>query len=200
MDAVSVERVPAWQAWASGLILVSGILHLTMLNAHLAQARGTGAYFLVMGAAQVIWSCVALFRPTQLASRVGLALLAVAPVALWIMTRMFRSPWGLGPEPVDFVSVATAALELAAAVVLVRARAGVHASDLTTPGLARRTVTMLVVLGMALGAASYGGAMAAEASIPWLGEGEGSHHAGASVSGAVNETAEPVGDGHGGAH
>jgi hypothetical protein len=196
MEAVTVERVPAWQAWTSGLILVAGILHLTMLNAHLEQARGMGGYFLVMGAGQVVWSCVALFRPTQLASRVGLALLAVAPVALWLLTRLFRSPWGIGPEPLDFVSIATVMLQLAAAVVLIRARAGVHATDLATPGLARRTVTVLVVIGIALGAASYGGAIAAEASIPWLGEGEASHHAESSDSSAAGEAGEPAGDGH----
>ena len=190
---LAVQRVPAWQAWASGLLLVAGILHLTMLNAHLAEARGMGLYFLAIGAGQVVWACLALFRPSQLTARVGLAMLAIAPVALWILTRVFRSPWGIGPEPVDFVSVATALIELAVAVVLVRARAGLDATDAAVPRLARRTIAVLVVVGVALGAASYGGAMAAEASIPWLGEGEASHHD-AMEGDATGLDGEPVAD------
>lgn len=193
MDAtngLAVQRVPGWQAWASGLVLVAGILHLTMLNAHLAQARGMGLYFLAIGAAQVIWACVALFRPGQLSARMGLAMLAIAPVALWALTRLFRSPWGDAPEPVDFVSVSTVILELAAAVVLIRARAGLSPQDAANPHLARRTITVLVAIGVAFGAVSYGGAMAAEASIPWLGEGEAGHHAAEAGDGLEAESAE----------
>lgn len=193
---LAVQRVSAWQAWASGLLLVAGILHLTMLNAHLAEARGMGLYFLAVGAGQVVWACLALFRPSQLTARVGLAMLAIAPVALWILTRMFRSPWGIGPEPVDFVSAATAIVELAVAVVLVRARAGLNATDAAVPHMARRTITVLVVVGVALGAASYGGAMAAEASIPWLGEGEASHHDAMGNGTAAPEGNPVAADGH----
>ncbi|MFA5943534.1 MAG: hypothetical protein WC876_03605 [Candidatus Thermoplasmatota archaeon] len=195
-EGLAVERVPQWSAWSSGMLLVAGILHLTMLNAHLQQARGMGLYFLAVGAAQVIWACLALFRPSQLASRVGLALLAVAPVALWALTRLFRSPWGIGPEPVDFVSVSTVLLELAAAIVLVRGRAGLSATDAASPRLARRTITVLVVIGLALGAASYGGAIAAEASIPWLGEGESGHHDEAQGESLQAEEPLPADDGH----
>ena len=197
MGEIPVHRVPAWQAWASGLLLVAGVLHLTMLPAHLAEARGTGIYFLAIGTAQVVWACVALFRPSRLSARVGLALLAVAPAALWLLTRIFRSPWGTGPEPMDFVSLATVGLQISVATLLVRARAGLSSQDATTPGLARRTLTVLVIVGIALGAASYGGAMAAEASIPWLGEGETPHHA-ESTGEALDGPSSPAhDDGHG---
>jgi len=174
-EGFRIREIPPWSAWTAGLVLVAGILHLTALPAHLLEARGTGFYFFAVGAAQVVWAGLFLFHPTHGKARFGLSLLAVAPVALWVLTRVLRSPWSGGPEPLDFVSVATVVLQAAAAAILLGARLGRPANAGARQALAG-TVVVLVALGLAAGAASYGGAIAAEASIPWLGEPEADHH------------------------
>lgn len=176
MEPVALPQPPRWAVWSSGFLLVAGILHLTALPAHAGQARGLGLFFLGLGAAQVVWACLTLFRSTQLGARIGLALLAVAPVMLWVLTRTLRAPWSTVPEPVDIVSLGTVLLELAAAVAMFVGRAGVSAADSGTPALARRTLVVFVVIGIAFGAVGYGGAMVAEVAVPWLGEPEASHH------------------------
>jgi hypothetical protein len=174
-DGLLGREVSSWSAGAAGLVLVAGVLHLTALPAHLQEARGTGFYFFAVGAAQVVWAGLFLTRPTRGRARFGLSMLAVAPVALWVLTRVFRSPWSGGPEPLDFVSVATVILQIGAAAVLLGARLGRPTADGARQALTG-AVVVLVVLGLAAGAASYGGAIAAEASIPWLGEPEADHH------------------------
>ena len=187
---------PRWAVWSAGFLLVAGILHLTALPAHAEQARGLGLFFLVVGAAQVIWACITLFRPSHISARFGLAMLAVAPVVLWVLTRTLRAPWSSAPEPVDLVSLGTVVLQIAAAVTMAAGRAGMQAPSTATPSVARRAVTLFVVVGIAFGAVGYGGALAAEASIPWLGEAEVSHHDDESVEpvegdSAVHDESEP---------
>lgn len=177
MTDAPLAATPRWTVWSAGFLLVAGILHLTALPAHAQVAHGLGLFFLALGAAQVVWACLALFRPSQLGARVGLAVLAVAPVVLWALTRTLRAPWSDHAEPLDILGVGTVVLEAAAAIVMVAGRAGVNAADQASPSIARRTVIVFVAVGVLLGAASYGGAMAAEASVPWLGVGEDSHHA-----------------------
>lgn len=169
---------PAWAVWSAGFLLVAGILHLTALPAHAGQARGLGLFFLVLGAAQVIWACVSLFRSSRLGARIGLALLSVAPVVLWVLTRTLRAPWSISPEPVDLVGLGTVVLQIAAAIALAAGRAGLKAEDIANATTARRALVVFVAIGIALGAVGYAGAIAAEASIPWLGEAEESHHGG----------------------
>ena len=169
---------PTWALWSGGFLLVAGILHLTALPAHAGQARGLGLFFLVLGAAQVIWACVTLFRSSRLGARLGLALLSVAPVVLWVLTRTLRAPWSNAAEPMDLVSIGTVILEVAAAIALAAGRAGLKPEDVANPATARRALIVFVVIGIAFGAVGYAGAIAAEASIPWLGEAEESHHGG----------------------
>lgn len=194
MDSVALPQPPRWAVWSSGFLLVAGILHLTALPAHAEQARGLGLFFLGLGAAQVVWACLTLFRSTQLGARIGLALLAVAPVALWVLTRTLRAPWSTAPEPVDIVGLGTALMELGAAVAMFLGRAGVSAADHATPALARRTLVVFVAIGIAFGAVGYGGALAAEVTVPWLGEPEASHHGESEAldgEAAAHDDAEP---------
>ncbi len=193
MDAKTIGLPPRWAVWSGGFLLVAGILHLTALPAHAGQARGLGIFFLGLGAAQVVWACVTLFRSTSVSARIGLAMLAVAPVVIWALTRTLRAPWSTEPEPVDIIGLGTVLLELAAAVTMAFGRAGLDAPSTATPAVVRRAVTVFVIVGIAAGALGYGGALAAEASIPWLGEAEAAHHA-ADVGGAIGEEAAAEGE------
>jgi hypothetical protein len=164
---------PRWTTWTAAFVLVGGMLHLAMLPAHLAEARGVGLYFLAMGAAQVVWGCLFLLKPTTSLARGGLVLLTAAPVALWVLTRTLRAPWGLGPEALDVTSIATVALEASSATLLVFARLG--QGERKPEEGARVGVAAFLVLGLLVGGASYGAGMVAEVAVPWLGEPETSH-------------------------
>lgn len=189
METQPVVLPPRWAVWSAGFLLVAGILHLTALPAHAGQARGLGIFFLGLGAAQVIWACITLFRSTRLSARIGLAMLAVAPVVLWVLTRTLRAPWSVAPEPVDITSLGTVLLELAAAVAMVLGRAGLDLPATAPSAVVRRAVTVFVVVGVAAGVLGYGGAIAAEASIPWLGQAEESHHDAAGSTGVTSDGA-----------
>lgn len=187
---------PTWAVWSAGFLLVAGILHLTALPAHAGQARGLALFFLVLGAAQVIWACVTLFRSSRLGARLGLALLSVAPVVLWVLTRTLRAPWSDAAEPMDLVSIGTVILEVAAAITLAAGRAGLKPEDVANPTTARRALIVFVAIGIAFGAVGYAGAIAAEATIPWLGQVDESHHGGEAASepesiGAAHDEPEP---------
>lgn len=168
-----LREIPRWSTLAAGLIASAGILHLVMLPSHLESARGTGLFFFVIGAGQIVWSCLFLMHPTPLLRRIGIVVLTAAPVGLWLLTRLFRSPWGTGPEAADFSSVGTVILQLAAGFVLTAATR--RDSTPNVAPIAKRAV-VLVAVGLLLGGVAYGGALAAEATIPWLGEPEVSHH------------------------
>jgi hypothetical protein len=197
VEQVALPQPPRWAVWSSGFLLVAGILHLTALPAHAEQARGLGLFFLGLGAAQVVWACLTLFRSTQLGARIGLAMLSVAPVVLWVLTRTLRAPWSAAPEPVDILSLGTVVLQLAAAVAMVLGRAGVSVTDQGAPSMARRTLVVFVAIGIAFGAVGYAGALAAEVTVPWLGEPEESHHgdgAGTALEGeAPHDESQPHG-------
>ena len=187
---------PSWAAWSGGFLLVAGILHLTALPAHAGQARGLGLFFLFLGAALVIWVCVTLFRSSRLGARIGLALLSVAPVVLWVLTRTLRAPWSDAAEPMDLVSIGTVMLEVAAAIALAAGRAGLKPDDVANPTTARRALVVFIVVGIAFGVVGYAGAMAAEATIPWLGQVDEPHHGGEAASepesmGAAHDEPEP---------
>lgn len=188
------RAVPAWSSLVAGLVVVAGILHLTVLQAHLAESRGAGLYFLALGTMQVLWGARFLLRPSSRSAGFGLAFLALAPVVLWVMTRLLRSPWGVGPEAVDTVGLATTALELAAAGFLIWARLG----RITDSGsAARRGVAVVVAVGLLVGAGSYASAMVAESSIPWLAEPDMGHAHGETVQPSNGTVAS---DGHAHAH
>ena len=172
---MAMEAPPRWAVWSAGLLLVAGILHLTALPSHASQARGLGLFFLALGAAQVLWACTTLFRSTHRSARIGLALLAVAPAALWLATRVLRAPWSASPEPIDVIGLGTTLLEVSAAAVLAAGRAGLHAEDGADPSLARRAAVVFIAVGLAFGAVAYAGGLAAEAAVPWLGEAEDHH-------------------------
>jgi hypothetical protein len=181
------------QAWpvglSAGLLLVAGIIHLVLVPQHLAEARGTGLYFCLVGAAQVIWALLFVLRPTRPLALVGLVAMAAHPIVLYAMTRILPAPFVGAPEHPDLIGIVTVVLEILAV-----APFAVFLSRMAAPsaGSAKRTavaVTVALLAGAALGAGLYGAGVAAENVFPWLEEGEAPHGHGATDHDAM-------GDGH----
>lgn len=161
--------------WASGVLAVAGIIHLTLLPHHLESARGIGLYFCAVGAAQVVYALLFVLRPTRRLAWLGLMALVAQPFALYVLTRLLRQPFGDEPEPVDLIGIVTAVMELAAVVAfaffLARSRpAG------ATPGRAiGLPLASSLVVGLLFGVALYGAGLVAEELVPWLDEPEEPH-------------------------
>lgn len=169
-------RAP-WPILGASLLIAAGVLHLILLPAHLAEARGLGLYFCVIGVAQLAWGILYILRPTEWTRRVGLAALAISPVALFILTRTLRAPWSEGPEELDFIGVATCLLEILAAVGLCLRSASPTLVPRTASKQAVAVASVLVLVGIALGGVSYGAGLAVE-GVHWLSESEAEHGAG----------------------
>lgn len=176
--------------WAAGLLAVAGIIHLVLLPGHLEQARGIGLYFCVVGGAQVVWAILYLLRPTRLTAGIGLAALVVQPLAVYVLTRALRQPFGDHAESVDLIGILTGLLEAAALVPL-----ALHLARTKAPGqtMARGVAVPLavaIVAGLVFGGALYGLGLAAEELVPWLDEPEAphAHEATASVAEGGSET------------
>lgn len=189
--------------WAAGLLAVAGIIHLVLLPGHLEEARGIGLYFCLVGGAQVVWALLFALRPTRRLAWAGVVALVVQPIAVYVLTRVVRQPFGDHAEGVDFIGVLTGLMEVAAlaplAAYLSRTRpAGVSARAGVVVPLA-----VGIVLGIAFGAALYGAGLVAEDLVPWLDEPEEPHTHGhaAAPAGDGAATGLPAGsDGHSHSH
>ncbi len=180
--AASSPGIPKQHAqsvlFAGGTLLVAGIIHLMVVEAHLTHARGTGLFFLGMGAAQVVWAVMFIRQPTWNMARFGLPFLAIAPTILYVVTRVVRAPWSEFPEHVDTLGVATVAFQLLAAAALTNtlwARLG-------------KQLAAAAGVGLLAGATMYGGALAVE-DVAWLADAEVPHVHG--------DDGEHAGGGHG---
>ena len=154
-------------AVAAGLMLAAGILHLLLVDEHLAHARGAGLFFLAVGTAQVVWAVLYLRHPGGRLARAGLAALVVAPTVLYVVTRLWRAPWSAGPEAVDVVGLATQAVQLSAGATLWPWRP-------SAPSVSVRRASAALGVGLLLAGGAYGGALAAE-EVDWLSGAEAAH-------------------------
>lgn len=175
-------------AWVAGLMLAAGLLHLTVLQSHLQEALGLGLFFCTLGVAQAAWSVLYAIEPTRRAARIGFALLAVGPLALWAFTRVLRAPWSTGPEGYDLISLATVAIQVVVGVLLVPNLAGSTNAARPVRRATLAATSVLLAIGLLAGAAAYGSAIVAEETLPLLGEGQ-DHH-GASTAAASDHGAE----------
>lgn len=151
-------------AIAAGAMLVAGVLHLLLVEAHFAHARGAGLFFLGLGAAQMVWAFAYLRQPTQRLGRLGLVALVAAPVVLYVLTRIWRAPWSAGPEAIDAIGIATQVIQLAAGGFLLWQWA---------PALPAGSPAA-IGMGILLAVGGYAGAIATE-DVDWLAEAEGGH-------------------------
>ncbi|MGQ0536967.1 MAG: hypothetical protein ACT4PT_12960 [Methanobacteriota archaeon] len=166
---------------AAGTLVVAGILHLVLAPDHFAEARGQGLFFLVWGAAQVLWAVGFLRHASGPMVRSGLVLAGV-PIGLWVLTRAARVPFGDDAEAVDLLGLGTKLAEVAGAAALLFPGPSVA----RYPSAGARAAFLAGAL--VLGGVAYGAGLAAESAVPWLAEGEAHHGAGGHGAGDAEET------------
>jgi hypothetical protein len=135
----------------------AGIIHLAVLGPHLRESWLLGAFFAVVGLAQLAWPLLVMTRPSRglwLAGVVGNALVVV----VWILSRTVGLPLGAEAghaEPVGFadaLSTAYEALLVAGAVALTRSaargelRSGWAQPAIWAVGVVTIPLTLLAVL------------------------------------------------------
>ncbi|MHB1260138.1 MAG: hypothetical protein ACYC2H_00335 [Thermoplasmatota archaeon] len=174
---------------AASLALGAGVLHLVLAPAHLAEARGQGVFFIVLGVMQLGWGAAFMRNPGPRTYLLGLVAVATMPAVLYVATRFIPLPFGEEAEPFDVIGIATLACEALAALVLFLH--GVRAPvTWVNPRIPASVLALLcVVAGIASAAAMYGAGIAAEPAIPWLGEPDAGEHHG-------DEATEEAGTGH----
>ncbi|MGH2654111.1 MAG: hypothetical protein ACRDHV_07150 [Actinomycetota bacterium] len=119
-----ISRVPAL-----GLAAAAGV-HFAVAPSHLSGDRASAAFFILLGAAQLLAATLLTVRPSRSAA-LAAATAAALPVAVWAASRTV----GIGPagrEPVGLLDSLATALELAALVGLLA---------IPSPGGARRRIT-----------------------------------------------------------
>jgi hypothetical protein len=89
-------RADVARCWAGFASLGAGLVHLAVVQEHLAEWWVYGAFFAVAGAAQILWGLGALARDRAPLTRLVVAG-NLALVALWAITRTVGLP--IGPEP-----------------------------------------------------------------------------------------------------
>lgn len=149
-----------WTSLAAGFMLLAGLLHLLLVESHMAHARGIGLFFLTTGSVQILWAIIYQRLPHRRLGWFGLAALAIAPTILYVVTRIWTAPWSAGPEAVDMIGVVTQTAQVAAGIALWRDWG---------PELPSKEVTRAAVLGALIALVSYSGAMASE-NVEWLAE------------------------------
>jgi hypothetical protein len=130
---------------AAALSLLAGLIHLWVTPEHFEEWWGYGAFFLVAGAAQILYVPIVVLWPTRI---VLLAAIAgnLAIVGLYLLTRTVGIPF-FGPEAGEvegfgFVDVCATASELGIAVAL-----GAALLRNATPQR-RRTIVLIVAIGL----------------------------------------------------
>ncbi|MFN2538147.1 MAG: hypothetical protein ABR549_08340 [Mycobacteriales bacterium] len=100
----------------------AGAIHLAVAPSHWAGAALYGAFFVVVGSTQLVWSLLLLVRPSR--PLLGLTLVAnLGVLLLWLQTRTLGVPVGPAAgvrERIGAVDLSCALLELAAAALALR--------------------------------------------------------------------------------
>lgn len=116
--ANSLGRADLVRCWAGFASLGAGLVHLAVVQEHLAVWWGYGAFFLVLAVVQVGWALAALAARGQAPLRRTVAYGSLAVVALWVFTRTVGVPAGPDAwttEEVGRADVLAGVLELAVA-------------------------------------------------------------------------------------
>ena len=141
------------RCWASFASLGAGLVHLAVVQEHLAEWWLYGVFFAVVGAAQIGWGVAALARDRAPFLRTVVSG-NLAVVALWAVTRTVGLP--VGPEPwqaeaAGRADVLCALLEIAVAGALVVA-ARCAARQASTGRSVGRVVALLFAGALAVSA------------------------------------------------
>ena len=130
---------------AATLSLLAALIHLWVTPEHFQEWWGYGAFFLVAGAAQILYVLIVLLWPTRIVLLGGIAG-NLAIVVLYLLTRAVGTPF-FGPEAGEvegfgFVGVCATVSELGIAVALSAALL-----RNATPER-RRTIVLIVAIGL----------------------------------------------------
>jgi hypothetical protein len=130
---------------AAALSLLAGLIHLWVTPEHFEEWWGYGAFFVVAGAAQILYVPIVLLLPTRIVLLLGIAG-NLAIVVLYLLTRTVGIPF-FGPEAGEvegfgFVDVCATASELGIAVALGAALLR------NAPPERRRTIVLIVAIGL----------------------------------------------------
>ncbi|MGH9048225.1 MAG: hypothetical protein ACRDY4_00675 [Acidimicrobiia bacterium] len=112
------------QAGAAAGFGLAGVLHLMLVPSHARESVVAGVFFATAGVAEV---AVAWFMATHPVSRISVAVglvVVAALLAVYVISRWWGLPFGLGGEAVDALGVMSKLLEAGAAVLAVGAAAG----------------------------------------------------------------------------
>jgi hypothetical protein len=147
MGALAAERPKSILYAAAALSLVAALIHLWVLPEHFEEWWGYGAFFLVAGAAQLLYVPLLLRWPTRVVLLVGIAG-NLAIVVLYLLTRTVGIPL-FGPEAgqverVGFADVCATTSELSISVAL-----GAALLREITPER-RRTILLIVAVILVL--------------------------------------------------
>jgi len=182
-DNGGLGRADVARCWAGFASLGAGLVHLAVVQEHLAEWWVYGVFFAVTGAAQILWGLGALARDRVPFLRL-VAAGNIALVALWATTRTVGIP--IGPEPwtteaVGRADVLCVVLELATALALgAAARAQARDARSTTVSTALSTTVSTTRRGMGAGrfvALMFAGALVVAAvTTPALAATESGQH------------------------
>jgi hypothetical protein len=130
---------------AAALSLLAGLIHLWVTPEHFEEWWGYGAFFVVAGAAQILYAPIVLLLPTRIVLLLGIVG-NLAIVVLYLLTRTVGIPF-FGPEAgevegVGFVDVCATASEVGIAVAL-----GAALLRNATPER-RRMILLIVAIGL----------------------------------------------------
>src|SRR5215204_6617713 len=130
---------------ASALSLLAGLLHLWVTPEHFEEWWGYGAFFVVAGAAQILYAPIVLLIPTRIVLLWGITG-NLAIVMLYLLTRTVGIPL-FGPEAGEvegfgFVDVCATASEMGIAVALSAALLR------NAPPERRRTIVLIAAIGL----------------------------------------------------
>lgn len=175
------DRIDTIQNAAAGMILVAGLIHMILVHPHIVEARGSGLFFLAIGGAQVFWAVLYLKQPDERFETIGILAMTVAPTVLFFITRIWRAPFGSGPEAIDTLGLATVLLQMGAFLMLLRIAKHRH----------EKPATRAVAIGIAAGLLLYVGGVAAE-GVHILAEPEAPHSHDDGGHDEGNMTADPA--------
>lgn len=186
LDGVRTSRPPAANATGSAVRLVqplgsmatlaialqavAGVIHLALAPGHLAEAIGTGLFFLAFGTFQVVASAFAFRKTDSIWFPIGVASNLMG-VGLWGLTRWWSDPFNGGVEAVDLLGAATTGLELCAAIAF-------WGSIARNQGPRRWWLTASLVLGLLGGPIVYGVGLGLDSAFPALSGGQAHEHGG----------------------
>ena len=145
---------------------LAGVIHLVLAPKHYAHAPAHGIFFILAGAAEILWALVFWRRPSAKLYYIGL-IIAGGLVVLWMLTRFVTPPFEHEPGPVDASGLITKVCELAGLISLV-----ILAVQSQIAGLSRERTAQIVgiAIGLALisGIGIYQVGRAAEPLFPGL--------------------------------